>query len=234
MEINLEKLEKTFLAPTIGRELVLKRVILKAVGQLKGKFILDVGCGSGYWTRFFQSRGAECVGIDRSPEQIKLAKSLDVRDIQYIVSDVAAFNSKKKFDIVFIDHVLSETSSRKKAVHILKGSRKALKKKGFIILNEMHPAVAHFPFRKLKTVDNYFYFQSGAPFIFKVKQINGKHTTMRDYHWTLEDFSSFLEEAKFFIESIIEPRPPDLKPLNSYLRKKYRYPSHIIIKAVPK
>lgn len=229
-----KKSTRAFLTPTIGRELVLKGVVLKAIGRLKEKSVLDLGCGSGYWTRIFQSHGARCIGIDRSPEQIKFAESFNTRGVKYIVSDAATFNSKSKFDIIFIDHIISETSTPGKAVQILKTARRLLKKSGFIILNEMHPAVAHFPLRKLKTRKDYFYFRSGAPFIFRIKQLNGKYITIRDYHWTLEDFYTFIRKAELSIETIVEPRPLKLKGLNKHLRERYKYPSHLIIRAVPK
>ena len=229
-----KRLSKSFLTPTVGREVVLKGAIRKIIGRLQGKNILDLGCGSGYWTRFFRSRGAHCIGVDVSPEQIKLAKSFNTRGIDYVVSDIAAFNPLKRFDVVFIDHVISETSSPKKAVQILERVRELLKKNGFMLLNEVHPSIANFPFRKLKAPKNYHYFQSAAPLTFRVKQMNGRSVTLHDYHWTLQDFSSFLQKAGFFIEKIIEPRPENLKSLDALLRKKCNYPSHIIIKAFVK
>ena len=43
--------------------------------DIKGKTILDFGCGSGRWAEFFCSRGAIYTGVDISDEMIELSKS---------------------------------------------------------------------------------------------------------------------------------------------------------------
>ena len=40
---------------------------LKLVGNIKGKTVLDAGCGEGYNTRIFARMGAKITGIDISP-----------------------------------------------------------------------------------------------------------------------------------------------------------------------
>lgn len=47
---------------------------LKLLGSIQNASVLDVGCGSGEFTRMLLSRAAKVVGYDISPEQIKLAK----------------------------------------------------------------------------------------------------------------------------------------------------------------
>lgn len=229
-----KKLAKAFLVPTLGREFVLKKAILAMLGPLNGKHIIEFGCGSGYWTRIFHDCGAVCIGIDTSREQIMLAKMQNGRGIKYKVADAATFYSRAKFDIVFIDHVISENSSKKKIERILLNLKSLLKNKGFVIINEMHPSVAHFPFDNMKIPANYFYFKSKTPFTFLVRQLRGHSLVIHDFHWTIGDLSLFLYKTGFLIEKIVEPRLIKNKIKDNHLRLRNRYPAHIVIKATPR
>jgi SAM-dependent methyltransferase len=46
------------------------REVFKRLGDLKGKRVLDVGCGRGRWSKEFAGRGAEVLGVDWSREAI--------------------------------------------------------------------------------------------------------------------------------------------------------------------
>ena len=44
------------------------------IKNLNGRKILDVGCGPGFHTEYFNSKGLDCLGIDNSKEMVKYAK----------------------------------------------------------------------------------------------------------------------------------------------------------------
>ncbi len=226
-------LVKAFLTPSLSRKFVLKRPLLKLLSPLKGKHLIEFGCGSGYWTRIFRDHRARCVGVDISRRQIELAREHNSRGIIYIEHDAATFRSRKKFDIVFIDHLLADTRYPRKIVRILRHARALLRRGGVLVLSEIHPSVADFPFMHMMVPRNYFYFKSGAVIRFKLKLGNGRYISVRDYHWTLGDLSTFLHKAGFCIERIIEPRAPKNKMRDNYLRERYKFPSHILIRVIP-
>ena len=50
--------------------------VLRCLGDVNGKRVLDVGCGDGFLTYRIAKKGADVVGIDNSEEGIKLAKEI--------------------------------------------------------------------------------------------------------------------------------------------------------------
>lgn len=68
--------------------LVTKRVI-EMLGDISGKKILDAGCGNGKVSRLLAKGGASVFGIDKTEDQIKVAKNTDSKlKIQYFVGDI--------------------------------------------------------------------------------------------------------------------------------------------------
>lgn len=51
-----------------------KKLVLNFIGEVKGKKILDVGCGTGIYAIELAKLGAEVVGIDNSEEILNFAK----------------------------------------------------------------------------------------------------------------------------------------------------------------
>jgi ubiquinone/menaquinone biosynthesis C-methylase UbiE len=64
--------DESFLAATAPEN----RFILEKIGDLRGKKILDVGCGPGESSVFFAKRGAEVTGLDISGKMLETLKQL--------------------------------------------------------------------------------------------------------------------------------------------------------------
>lgn len=52
------------------------RFILQQMGDLKGKYLLDLGCGAGENSVYFAQKGARCVATDYSPGMVEVALQL--------------------------------------------------------------------------------------------------------------------------------------------------------------
>jgi len=53
----------------------------------KGKTLLEVGCGTGHWSRFFSEYGFEVTGVDVSERTINIAKSKNISNASFQLAD---------------------------------------------------------------------------------------------------------------------------------------------------
>jgi ubiquinone/menaquinone biosynthesis C-methylase UbiE len=86
-------------------------VIFRTLGHVRGKSLLDLACGDGFYTRRFRSEcGADPVlGIDLSPNQIERARAIEQREelgIEYRVGDVTTLELDRRFDVATAIHLL--------------------------------------------------------------------------------------------------------------------------------
>jgi len=80
------------------------RLALEACGDVRGKRILDVGCGSGRYAVELARRGAQVVGIDFSKPMVALAlQAAEAAGVapscQFLVGDVLGVSFEEPFDI---------------------------------------------------------------------------------------------------------------------------------------
>ena len=86
-------------------------VIFRALGDVRGKSLLDLACGDGFYTRRFRTEcGADPVmGIDLSPKQIERAEAIEQHEplgIDYRVGDVMELRLNRRFDVATAIHLL--------------------------------------------------------------------------------------------------------------------------------
>lgn len=77
---------------------------LGLVGDVRDKAVLDLACGTGFYSREFKRRGASDVfGVDISVEMIAAARGIEERDplgVRYEVGDVVELRPlERKFDV---------------------------------------------------------------------------------------------------------------------------------------
>ena len=82
------------------------RMTMEELTPCEGRYILDVGCGSGIYAVELAERGARVVGVDFSEEMISLAKkraqAADVADrCEFLCNDFSLFPAERKFDASF-------------------------------------------------------------------------------------------------------------------------------------
>ncbi|MFC1582511.1 class I SAM-dependent DNA methyltransferase [Planctomycetota bacterium] len=71
--------------------------LMKALGDVSGQRILDVGCGTGRLLKQLTEAGGDAVGIDISGEMVKKTRE---RSLTAYQTDVCGFKAEAGFDIV--------------------------------------------------------------------------------------------------------------------------------------
>ncbi len=101
--------------------------LIDLLGDIKGKKILDVGCGDGTLTLELVKRGADVTGIDSSPQMVAASKSKGIKAFVGTVTDMP-FDSE--FDAIFSNAVLHWVPEAEKA---LENIAKSLKDGGIFV-----------------------------------------------------------------------------------------------------
>jgi toxoflavin synthase len=106
-------------------------VIFRTLGDIRGKSLLDLACGDGFYTRRFRTECAAnpVMGIDLSPKQIERAEAIEQREqlgIVYRVGDVMSLNLERRFDIVTAIHLLHYLENAAEIESALRGIHETL------------------------------------------------------------------------------------------------------------
>ena len=172
---------------------------LKVLRNLRGKKILEIGCGGAQCGIAMVKKGAKVTGMDISGEQLKFAKKLaeknkvKIKLIQRDIVNLKPIKSKSQ-DIVFSAYALLYVHDLKKCFNEV---YRVLKKKGIFVFSLDHPFESMVDKKTMKVRRSYF----------KTGKYSEKYTkgTWVGYTRTVSDFFDTLINAGFQIERIIEP-----------------------------
>jgi toxoflavin synthase len=89
--------------------------VLRMTGPLEGRRVLDLACGFGFYTQLFKQRGAaEVIGVDISPEMVRLGRAQEQAEplgVTYQEGDAAALPRLGIFDLVTAIYLLNYATS---------------------------------------------------------------------------------------------------------------------------
>ncbi len=103
----------------------------ETLGNLKGKKILDLGCGGGFFTHIAAELGGDVLGVDYSSSAIHFAKNR-YPNRQFNVADATTLQQfpDNSFDVVLlmdvIEHIYNQDQTMKEIQRILKPHGKVL------------------------------------------------------------------------------------------------------------
>jgi ubiquinone/menaquinone biosynthesis C-methylase UbiE len=112
--------------------------LLRIVAPKKGVKILDVGCGTGVFSRAFAEKGAKVIGVDIGKELIEIAEKKS-SDVSYVVASADDLSKIKEEDFDTATIVLA-IQNMKNLDAVVGEVNKKIKNGGRLVLVMNHPA----------------------------------------------------------------------------------------------
>jgi ubiquinone/menaquinone biosynthesis C-methylase UbiE len=168
--------------------------------ELSNKKILDLGCGSGRYTKILLSKGANVWGIDPSEKMLGIARK-ENRDVIFKKGWASKIPFKSNFfDIAIASLCLDHERDIEKA---FKEVNRVLKKRGIFLFSRNNPIteVAENVKGNHHTFNNYF--REGK----RKKYFPSFKVNMPYYHITLETLIKAIIMNGFVIENYIDVKP---------------------------
>lgn len=212
-----------------------KPSIRSLLPELKGKTVLDLGCGFGENCIDFINKGAvRVVGIDISEKMLTIAKAENAfENIEYIRLDINDIDTiDEKFDIVYSSLAFHYIKSFSKLVNNISN---LLKDNGLLIYSQEHPLTT-----APKEGSSWTRNEKGEPLHYNLSDYmdSGERKVkwfidgVIKYHRPFSEIINTLIETDFEIQKIIEPLP-DEKALKLIpkMKKDIHKPNFLIIRA---
>lgn len=178
-------------------------------GEVTGKDVLDLACGTGDYTRGYKRRGAgRVVGVDISQRMIDLARETEAAHplgIQYETADVAELAVLGAFDLVTAFGLLHYAPTREKLHQMMRAIYANLRPGGrFVTANKniLKPEMwAAAPegwdrFNVRPQANHTLPLQEGARMTTHLHW-NGTHVEFNNYYFTQATYEAGLREAGF-------------------------------------
>ena len=174
---------------------------LSLLPDVKGKRVLDAGCGPGVYAEELVLRGAEVVCIDASPKMLEFARRRLGAKAQFHLADLGKpldFLSGESFDLVIsplaLDYVPNWDEVFKEFHRVLRGG-------GVFVFSMEHPR-ANFLLGK---TTNYFDLELFS----QVWRGFGQPVIVTAYRRPLSEVLNTLIDAGFVLDRLLEPRPTE-------------------------
>jgi SAM-dependent methyltransferase len=216
---------------------VVKEIIIKYAG--KGKRLLDVACGDGYFYETATGNSWKYTGIDLSQPLLEKAKTINPGG-EFLFADAKEFSSMfaERFDLILNIMLLPVFKNRSEIIKNIKECKKVLNKNGRIIVATGHPCFDSYMQYGLvgrdDVVTNFTgYFGSPSPYVV-TKKTEGGMFEFHDTHFTLQDHFTAFKECGFKIDNLVECKVrEEMRSYNekTYLKKK-NFPTFIVFELV--
>ncbi len=213
-------------------------IIFSMLGDLRGKNVLDVGCGYGSTAFKIHKKGAKSVlGIDISQTMLQKAREENfAENIYYKHLDISDLNKiNTSFDIVvscLVFHYIKDLKQTFSDIH------KLLNDEGLFVFSIQHPIHT-----ANKYMEEWLFNKSGEVKAFALDHYaeEGKRyrkwidKPIERYHHKIETIINSLIQAPFNIVSLAEPSPtPEMMKNHKKTIRELHRPVSMIIKCTKK
>ncbi|MET9265708.1 class I SAM-dependent methyltransferase [Amycolatopsis sp. NPDC004079] len=132
-----ESMEATAASGDFSKQHLVNPVLLRLLGDVRGRRVLDAGCGNGYFSRMLAERGAQVTGVEPAASLVSFAREKSAADISYLQADLAHLPGLEPFDAVVCSMVLMAIPDWKPA---MRACVEALRPGGLFVFAIVHPA----------------------------------------------------------------------------------------------
>jgi ubiquinone/menaquinone biosynthesis C-methylase UbiE len=174
--------------------------VLDLCGDVRGRSVLDLGCGPGFYAEELLARGAhQITGLDASPTMIDLARRRNPARASFRVHDLEQplhWLADQSFDLAVMALVIHHLDDR---VAVLREIQRVLRPAGRLVVSTHHP-----------TGD--WQLHGGSYFdVSLIEETWKRGWEVRYWRQPLTETVSEFADAGFVIERLVEPLPvPDM------------------------
>lgn len=195
----------------LDAQLYADRPILRLLGDIAEKDILDIGCGNGYLLRKLQAKAANVTGIDVSEEMVQEAQRLGHRNTPALLC-VASADSlpfvSSIYDTAICSLTINNLSSADMTKRTFRDAARVLKPGGAFIISLPHPhtLATRSRFRwtdweERQTQENLV---PGEGFKRQIMGHGGSMISIVNYYWPKEVLINFATRAGFEVDRVVE------------------------------
>lgn len=179
--------------------------LFEMLGEVRGKSVLDLACGEGFYTRKIKQAGAaEVTGVDISAEMIRLAKEEERTHplgCKYLNRDVTELEIAKSVDIVVAMYLLNYAKTKEELLRFCQVSYNVLRSEGrFVGVNDnvRNPpngtvSFAKYGFEKECATPP----KEGDVILYKLVNEDGKQFEFKNFYLAPETYQWAFQEAGF-------------------------------------
>lgn len=184
--------------------------LFDSVGDVTGKRVLDLACGTGTVAREMHNRGAaKVVGIDESKTMLKIAHSQNrrTRGVEYHYGKVGTLGKIGEFEVVTGGFLLHYSKTKEELLHMCVDVALNLEPNGvFTALNNnpLHPSASSEQYENRVDVDLPLHEGSELRVTIKAGDATASFTT---YYWQQETYEKALNAAGLTDIEWIAPQP---------------------------
>jgi ubiquinone/menaquinone biosynthesis C-methylase UbiE len=181
--------------------------ILNLLGDLRGKSLIDIGCGPGAYSVEFAKRGADVLGVDISQRMLdKAGDNAETANVKLALQKVDAHSlpyTDESFDVAVLILTILNTKMVEEAVRVLKPG-------GLLLFSDTHPIIESKgrwegnDIGAARIVEDYF---SQDKREWRIKLGPERTVTTKYYARTIEQCVDMIADAGFKILRIVEPKP---------------------------
>ena len=207
---------------------MLDRWMLDSLGDVRGKAIIDIGCGEGRFSRLLARLGATVTGVDLTEPLIERARFLASGGETYLIGNAETLHGIESdtFDIAVSYIVLVDLLDYRSAIN---AAYRVLRPGGRFVICNIHPMRSSVPGGWIKQGDKKLFYpvdnytdEGPREFAWFGRHFINMHRTLSSH------IAAFLD-AGFTLHALHEPTPSaEELAANPTFDDEYRIPNFII------